>query len=260
MSAPTHTFHAVAFVENISLRDLAPFYPEAKRTMHELWFTSPTGGTVFMYPFGAVSFFDVAETTREAEITRLHRNRPKLTPAQVLEELTVREDAGSVPDVVGGVLVLDRMTFERASVVALTIAQSAAMEYYDRIVEEMFGKTDKLVDRVEKSGTVPLSTRPLHRFIAQAMGTRSEVLSILHLLDKPDALWDDPAVDAIYGQLRAEFDLADRYQAVELKLKSVQEALELVLDMARDRRLVLLEVSVVVLIIMEIALSLFHHA
>jgi uncharacterized Rmd1/YagE family protein len=259
MSGPTHSFRAVAFVENLALRELAPHYPEARRTPHELWFTSPTGGTVFIYPFGAVVFHDVAADTQQAEITRLHRHRPGLTPAQVQEELTVREDAASVPDVVGGVLVLDRMTFERATVVALTVAQSAAMEYYDRIVDQMFAQTDKLVDRVEKVGTVPLSTKPLHRFIATAMGTRNEVLSILHLLDKPDALWDDPAVDAIYGQLRAEFDLVDRYQAVELKLKSVQETLQLVLDMARDRRLVLLEVSVVALIMLEIVLSLVRH-
>ena len=52
-------------------------------------------------------------------------------------------------------------------------------------------------------------------------------------------------MDRIYDELRAEFDLVDRYQALELKLRSVQEALELVLDVARDRRLVLLEVAIV---------------
>jgi|SRR4051794_12732669 uncharacterized Rmd1/YagE family protein len=259
MAGPVHTFHAVAFVENLSLRELAAAYPESKRSPHELWFAAPTGGTVFIYPFGAAVFYDVAAGTREAEITRLHRARPGLTEAQAIEEFTVREDPVATPDVVGGVLVLDRMTFERASVVALTIAQSAAMEYYDRIVDLMFVQTEKLADRLEKVGTMPLSTRPLHRFIGAAISTRSEVLSILHLLDKPDALWDDPGADAIYGQLRAEFDLVDRYQALELKLRSVQEALELVLDMARDRRLVLLEVAIVVLIVVEIVLNLWHH-
>ena len=154
---------------------------------------------------------------------------------------------------------LDTMNHERASVVALTVAQSAAMEYYDRIVDEMFGKTDALVDRMEKAGTVPLTTRPLHRFIGQAMGTRNEAISILHLLDRPDALWDDPGADSIYEQLRAEFDLVDRYQALELKLRAVQEALELLVDVARDRRLVLLEASIVVLIVLEIVLSLVRH-
>jgi uncharacterized Rmd1/YagE family protein len=255
---PLHTFHAVAFVENLSLRELAPSYPEARRTPHELSFVTPAGGTAFLYPFGVMVFYDVPAQAREQELTRLHRFRPGLTAATVKEEFSVREDPGP-PDVVNGVLTIDRMNHERASVVALTVAQSAAMEYYDRIVDEMFGKTDKLVERMEKVGTMPMTTKPLHRFIGQAMGTRNEVLSILHLLDRPDALWDDPGADSIYEQLRAEFDLVDRYQALELKLRAVQEALELLVDVARDRRLVLLEASIVVLIVLEIVLSLFRH-
>ncbi len=109
-----------------------------------------------------------------------------------------------------------------------------------------------LVERLEKKGTVPYSTRPLHRFIGEAITTRTEVLSILHLLDKPDATWDDPAMDRIYDDLRAEFDLVDRYAALESKLRSIQEALELVLDVARDRRLVTLEIVVAVLILIEL--------
>ena len=101
----------------------------------------------------------------------------------------------------------------------------------------------------KKSGTVSLRTKPLHKFIGEAVSTRSEVLSVLHLLDKPDATWDDPAMNEIYADLRAEFDLIDRYGALESKLRSVQEGLELVLDVARDRRIVLLEGTVVLLIV-----------
>ena len=88
------------------------------------------------------------------------------------------------------------------------------------------------------------------------VGTRMEVLSVLHLLDKPDVVWEDAGAERIYEAMRVEFDLVDRYEALELKLRSVQDALTLVTDVARDRRLVLLEVSIVVLILFEIVLSL----
>src|SRR3954462_5052153 len=149
-SGPLHTFHAVAFVENVSLKDLTPHYPEARRTAHELSFVTPAGGITFIYPFGVVVFYDVPAGQREQELPRLHRFRPGLTAATVKEEFTAREDPGVAPDVVSGVLTIDVMNFERASVVALTVAQSSAMEYYDRIVDAMFGQTDKLVERMEK--------------------------------------------------------------------------------------------------------------
>jgi required for meiotic nuclear division protein 1 len=253
-----HTFHAVAFVENLVLKDLAAVYPTAKRTTHELRVARPAGGQLFVYPFGAMVFHDVPAAQRELEIGLLREAQPKLTSAAVInEEFTVREDATGAPRVADGALTLDRMTSERASLIAMTVAQSAAMEYYERIVEEMFGRTDRLVERLEERGTVAFVMRPLHRFIGAAIGVRNEVLSVLHLFDKPDETWEDPSIDRIYEELRAEFDLSDRYQALELKLRSIQEALELVLDVARDRRLVLLESAIVLLIIFEIVLAMF---
>ncbi len=255
-----HTFHAVAFVENLSLKDLASLYPTAKRSTHELCVERPDGGQMFVYPFGAMVFHDVPAAAREAEVKRLRDAQPKLTATPLInEEFTVREDATRVTRMENGVLTLDDMSAERSSVIAMTVAQSAAMEYYERIVEEMFGRTDRLVERMEARGTVPFGTRPLHRFIGAAIGVRNEVLSVLHLFDKPDETWEDAGVNRIYEELRAEFDLADRYQALELKLRSIQEALELVLDVARDRRLVLLELAIVLLIVLEIVMAMAHR-
>jgi len=79
------------------------------------------------------------------------------------------------------------------------------------------------------------------------------------LLDKPDVVWDDPGAERIYEELRSQFDLVDRYQSLELKLRSVQESLSLLTDIARDRRLVFLEASVIVLILVEIVVSLSRH-
>ncbi len=259
-TGPVHTFFAAAFVENLPLKELAAAYPEAKRSPRELWFQPPSGGAVFFYHFGAVVFFDVAAPVRNTELKRLSAARPGLTKAQVLnEELTVREAPASRTDIDNGVLVVDSLSFQRASVVALIVAQSAAMDYYESIVDQMFVETDKLGSQLERAGTMPMRTRHLLKFIGATVGTRAEVLSVLHLLDKPDAIWDDPFAERIYEMLRVEFDLVDRYQSLELKLKSVQDTLEVITDVARDRRLLLLEATVVLLILLEIVLSLVRH-
>jgi required for meiotic nuclear division protein 1 len=255
-----HSFQALAFPENVPLRTLAVAYPQARRTPLELRVDLGGGGTMFLYPFGAVVFQDAEAAARDAQLETLRRVEPRLSGPGTGEDMLVREDPACPPGMQGGVLVVDRLTPARAGIIALTVAQSAAMEYYERIVEAMFDRTSRLVDRLERRGTTPLRTGPLHRFIGEAVGTRSEVLSVLHLLDKPDAAWDDPAMDAIYEDLRDEFDLGDRYNALELKLRGIQEALELILDVSRDRRLVWLEVTIVVLIVLELALSLLRRA
>ncbi len=255
-----HTFHAVAFVENFSLKELALTYPEAKRVHQYLCYQAAAGGSVFLYSFGVVVFFDVGQAGREGELLRLRRAPSGMRDAQVIsEEFTVRETDVSRPDVADGALVVDTLTAERAAMVALTVAQSAAMEYYERIVDQMFGDTDVFVQRLEKSGNISVFTAKLQRFVGAAISTRNEVISVLHLLDKPDVVWDDAGAERIYEELQAEFDLVDRYQALELKLRSVQDALSLLTDVARDRRLVFLEASVIALILLEIVLNLLRH-
>jgi uncharacterized Rmd1/YagE family protein len=253
-----HAFSALAFAENFSLRELSAAYPAARRTAKQLRYAVEPVGEVFIYPFGAAVFRDLSTERREAELARLRSARPGLTTQVIREEFTVREVDGTGWGIAEGVLTVDRLTPDRSGIVALTVAQSAAMEYYERLVDQMFLRTAGLVEKLERQGTVSIKTRPLHRFIGEAIGTRSEVFMVLSLLDKPDETWYDPAMDRIYMDLRSEFDLADRYTALELKLRSVQEALELVLDVARERRLVLLEVSIVILIVLELILPILR--
>src|SRR6185503_12575570 len=108
------------------------------------------------------------------------------------------------PEVGESSLVVDELNSERASMVALTVAQSVAMEYYERIVDQMFADTDRFAERLETSGNMSIYTGKLHKFIGQAISTRSEVLSVLHLLDKPDVVWDDVGAERIYEEMRSE--------------------------------------------------------
>ena len=259
MASAERRFRVFAFPENFALKDLARAYPQGRLQGGKELHVGVDGGAMSFYRFGAVTFLDVPPERQQQELERLRRHAPALSRPAVEEDFTVQEGGQNRVRIDGGTLTLDRLTPPRAEVVALVVAQSAAMEYYERIVEEMFAGTDRLVDRLERSGTGTLRVRSLHRFISRAAGTRNEVLSILHLLDKPDATWEDREMDRIYDELRAEFDLVDRFHALEAKLKGVQEALGLVLDVARDRRLFIIEMSIVVLIVFEIVLSLVRH-
>ena len=259
MSVRTHQFNAVAFAENFSLREIDGSITGGRLRPHELRYLAEGEGGVFLYPFGAAVFHDVAAPERQRWLQRIGAAAPHLTKQVVAESFTALEEPGERTAVVDGVLHLAEFGPARVATVAMIVGQSAAMEYYEKLVDDLFSRTDKLVAPLERTGTVSGRTGRLHRFIGEAIATRNEVLSVLHLLDKPDEVWDDPELDHIYADLRAEFDLGDRYQALESKLRGVQEALELVLDVARERRMWLLEVLIAALILTELVLSLWRR-
>lgn len=254
MAPRLHQFYAIAFEENLNLRQLAPVFPQAKISPHDLYVPIEPEGGLYAFPFGAVVAYDLPPERRESELARLFRMGPKLTTKVIREDYAVLEDPAFSTGIVEGTLKVNQLTPARAGIVSLIVAQSAAMEYYERIVDRLSARTGGFVERLELRGTVPMRTRQLMRFIGEAISTRTEVLQVLHLLDKPDAAWDDPEMDRIYGDLRAEFDLVDRYRALELKLRAVQEALELLAQVAQDRRVMWLEVVVVILILIEVAI------
>ena len=69
MAGTTHEFAAIAFEENLSLRELAPAFPGARLGVREL-VVPCDGGEMFLYPFGAIVFHNVSLERREVELAR----------------------------------------------------------------------------------------------------------------------------------------------------------------------------------------------
>src|SRR5438132_7711651 len=102
MTPRTHQFAAVAFEENLSLRELAAAYPDARLGLREMRVPVGDGEEIFIYPFGAVVFHDVPPDRREAELARLDRSRHGLCCKVVWASVTCREGAVSLMDSVTG--------------------------------------------------------------------------------------------------------------------------------------------------------------
>ena len=134
----THQFHTIAFEENVSLRQLTSVFPGARITVHELYLPVEPAGGIHVYPFEAMVTRDVPQEGRETNLTRLRATEPKLTTQVVREDYSVVEEAGAPTGIFNGALKVDRLTNARAGVVALIVAQSAAMGYYERIVDTFF--------------------------------------------------------------------------------------------------------------------------
>src|SRR5205823_6370484 len=85
-----HEFRAVAFPENLALKDLAKAYPEARAQGTKELHLAAEGGAVSFYPFGAVTFRDLPSDIRAHELTRLRRAVASLSEAAVEEHFVVR--------------------------------------------------------------------------------------------------------------------------------------------------------------------------
>ena len=168
-------FDAVAFAENVPLRDWASVFPNGRRSTHDVRAPLDGDGEVFAYPFGALVFRDVSAARREEVLAKVRQGFPQLSPPPIWEQFTVREDPAAKPGMAGG----------RSCSIGSpkTVRASSRIPWRKAQLWNTTNGSSKLVDRLERSGTVSLRTRPLHRFIGAAVSARNEVLAVLYLLD-----------------------------------------------------------------------------
>ena len=117
---------------------------------------------------------------------------------------------------------------------------------------------DHSIARIVSRGKLPPLPNKLNQKVGASLALRSKVVRVLHLLDRPDLIWDDKLMDSLYLDFRAMFDLQERFQALEYKLQLIQQSWELLVDTSRDQRLYWLEAAIVLLIVFDILMHLIE--
>lgn len=258
----THFLRSYVFAQSINTTEVAAAYQADQSSIDpRATLINKIGedGYVFIFNHGSVVFWNVNDDEQSQQLKKLLdlSSIPGLKP-KFSETFVVIERPGTAA-VEFNRLLIDRLTNDRMEVIASTLAQSTSMEYYESLVEESWSQVDSLLSKLRETGTLGMLPAPINRQIAASLSLRSSVIRVLHLLDKPDLIWEDKVMDEIYGDLRAMFDLPERFQALEYKLHLIQQTLEVIVDTVRDRRLYWLELTIVLLILAEIIMSIFRH-
>ena len=100
--------------------------------------------------------------------------------------------------------------------------------------------------------------REMLRLIGQALGVQHRVSGRVAVEDKPDVLWDRPDLERLYARLEDEYELKERGQTLQRKLDVIVETVRALTDIIDADRSSFMEMAIVLLILAEIALSLFE--
>jgi hypothetical protein len=91
-----------------------------------------------------------------------------------------------------------------------------------------------------------------------ALLSEHNMVGRVEVVDKPELLWEHPALERFYERLLDEFEIRERHVALERKLELVSRTAQTVLELLQARRSFRLEWYVVLLILVEIIISLFQ--
>jgi uncharacterized Rmd1/YagE family protein len=252
---------AYGFATTFKLREVAPAFAGARLRKAKTQLVAEYGehAVAVAYDFGAVIFVNVGAEERARVIGTILATVARDEPHAPLEEDFVVEVSPSAPP--SGEVHFDRVVVPALSghvvdIVTVLLAQSVSIDYYEEDLQEIISKLDARTDAMARHGKLIGSHREVMRFVGASISTKNQIIAALAVLDKPAVTWENEALDKLHRDLRAMLEIDERFKALEYKMRTIQDTLELFLETMGTRRSHVLEAVIVLLIVLEIVLAL----
>ncbi len=205
---------------------------------------------IFIYSFGSVAFYDIDENLENETIKTLKELKVGILKEKISDEYSVIEHLKN--SVEFNQIKLKAIDLDRLRIIALVLAQSVALEYYEDQVDKIVDKFSYLNKQLKEKGKLTVNDKELMKII----GTNSTIIEIivskLSLFEKPASAWESEETEWIFNRLHYMFEIEERFKHIEYKLDFIQNNSELMLDMLGSRRGAMLELIIIILIVVEI--------
>lgn len=209
---------------------------------------------MFIYSFGAVVFANVDLKNAYKTLRKIHKALVEPLEDDLMEEYAWTTDGVTTEEVGFDVLKLKEVNPDKLMLAAYVLAQSVAIDHFDNLAETIVSTFEKLNSELEHKGSLRTSTKKILKSVGMGNAILQSTITRLSLLDKPDIVWEHAELENLYQNMRAMFELDDRFKNIEYKIQYIQNSSEIFLSLLRDRRSQALELIVIFLIALEILL------
>jgi required for meiotic nuclear division protein 1 len=216
------------------------------------------GGAAFLFRYGAVVLFDVQPLEQDEFLRQL---RPRIQAPNTepeVEQVTVRIDPEAKEVLEGATVLLKDTSSERLEIVADILSKSVVLARYESTVAQTFDRIEPFAAELQKERTGSRMARELLAHLGSALSIEQQMVGRVQIDDTPELLWDRPDLERLFARLRDEFEIVERFTALNRKLELVSRTVETALGLIQARRSLRVEWYIVILIVFEILLTLYQ--
>ena len=166
-------------------------------------------------------------------------------------------------------VVVPILDIENLEIICRVLGQSAALDFYTRATEQQVEALDAVLSELATNAGKPFWQRPflfrrlrggrLLSRIASSSIVYNKVVSRLGLLDTSRTAWESHEHDIVWQGLRAEYELMERFENLLKRLDIFKEESRFILDVRNERAGTVAEVTIIVLIAVEIIIQIYTH-
>jgi uncharacterized Rmd1/YagE family protein len=154
-----------------------------------------------------------------------------------------------------GAIQLHGASPEQLLVVADTLAKSVALARGERQAAAVFDALEPFAAGLAARGRPPGGRGAMLRMIGRALLVQHRLSGRVEVREKPDILWDRPDLERLFARLEDEYELVERSETLDRKLGFISTTASAFVDLKDADRSLRLEVTIVILILAELALA-----
>jgi uncharacterized Rmd1/YagE family protein len=241
--------------ERLSLKTLEAAAP---LTSNPLLVRAGQDGCAVLFRYGVVVFFNLSSLEEAAFLEGLKSFISEPSQHQVLEQIEIAFETDTKERIERNLLWLNDFSVERLQVVADIFAKTVILEYYENQIADLFERIRPFADAIQNRGVRRPKDRELLRQIGGTLLIQHKMVGIVEVGEKPDPLWERPDLERLYVRLEDEYELRERFLALERKLALVSRTAETALELMQQESSQRVEWYIVALIVVEILLSLYQ--
>lgn len=215
-------------------------------------------GVAVLFRYGVVVLFNLQVVEQAAFLAHLQTfvgeplDQPENEDAEILVEPEGEERVDT-----SGVIRLRQVTIARLVIVADVLAKSVILAYDEDRLAAAFDSIEPVAESLRRQGEGVTPARQLLAHIGDVLLTQHRMVGRVQISDKPDLLWEHPELERLYARLREEYELSERDHALNRKLDLITQTAETALGLLQARSTLRVEWYIVILIVVEIALTLY---
>jgi uncharacterized Rmd1/YagE family protein len=216
------------------------------------------GGYAVLFRYGVAVLIGLTPLA-EDEVLRALRPRVHMPFDKIEAEVATIEVAPNQDDQIlpGGPIGVKDLTPPRLLVIADVLAKNVALIRDEREVSRVFEVIEPFAAELARSGRSQ-NRRAMLRTIGQALLVHHRMSGRVEVEEKPDVLWDNPHLERLFARLADEYELKERASGVTRKLRVIDETARALTDLIDTQRSLRLEAAIVLLIVVEIAITLYE--
>lgn len=219
-------------------------------------------GIAVLFRYGAIVFFDTSPAAIADYLRQIapHIRQPAAQQEQETESLEIRVDPAGKEAIEGDVLLVADVTLEKLQLIADIMAKSVSLGHYERSIERQFERIEPFAINLDHWMRAGRTAHELLHHLGSALLAEHRVVGGARIDDSPELLWDHPHLERLWARLRDEFEIRERFAALQGKLGLISRTAETALELLQHRRSLRVEWAIVGLIVFEIALTLVQWA